>query len=131
RREAWLDGFDIPVGQLAPHELIAPLGGFVELELLQMRRRGLDGVVCPHQNPAIGQRKAGEVELVDRAYPLRELRENEPPDVPQFVREVAHGGERGVEVIPVEDHVGAERAARYERPALRVRAVQSIDGTRV
>src|SRR6266571_6909217 len=31
-----LDGFDIPVRELAPDELVAPLGGLIELELVQI-----------------------------------------------------------------------------------------------
>src|SRR5437867_928896 len=66
----------------------------------------------------------GALELIDRLHPLRQLRQDEAPDVPQLVREVAARRERGFEVVRVEDDVGAERAAADHGPAQRVRTVE-------
>src|SRR5213079_3447181 len=83
-----------------------------EPEGLEMFRGRHDRLVRLAENPTVRERERPGREIVDGRYPLRQLRQDEPPDIPQLVREVSPGGERRLEVVRVEDHVGAERAAR-------------------
>src|SRR2546429_2100748 len=53
-------------------------------------------VLCLAEDPAVRQRQRRRVEVVDGGDPLRQLRQDEPPDIPQFVREVASRCERRV-----------------------------------
>src|SRR5881296_1965730 len=70
RCETRLDRFHVPVGQLAPHELVAPFGRLIEPELLQGCRYRSHGVVGTRQDPAVGERKLRPLEALERLHPL-------------------------------------------------------------
>jgi len=55
--QARLDLFEVPVGEVAPEEVIYRAGGFIEPEPLIVLRRDPNRFVRSRENPAIRQRQ--------------------------------------------------------------------------
>ena len=103
-----LHGFDVPVRELVPRELVAALRRFVEAKLLERSRGVADHRLRAGQDPAIGEGEQPAIDRLDAGDVLRQLAENELPDVPELVREVAPRRERRLEIVGVDLHVGAQ-----------------------
>ena len=119
--EPRLDRLDVPVGEVAPEEVVDRGGRLVEPEPL-VGLGGASRTVASHRamihrsasvSSSGAQRRRGEPgERPGRAV---EVGQDEAAGVPELVGEVAPGRERGLEVVGIEDHVGAHRHARDRR----------------
>ncbi len=111
-------GFQIPVGKLAPQELVDLPSGFAKLVIIQQAvgRFGDVGQAC--QNPLVGGGVAEGVWLVGFAG-IAQAVGDEAGGVPDFVGEVAVAGyffQRQVEIV-------ARRTAGQQGEAQSIRAV--------
>src|SRR5262249_15191142 len=80
-------GFEIPVAELVPDEVIERAGAFIEAEFVDAARARLDGVREPREDPAVreelrSRRGAGERLAAD-------MRQREADGVVELVAEVA------------------------------------------
>ena len=131
RPQTVLDGFQIPVGEIAPEEVAQDLGGPVDAKRVELLVHAPHGVLLARQDPPVL-----EVQIVGHLRDrqdrfVSEAHQRKASGVPQLVDEVAPRGERGFQVLVVETDVGADPCTGDHREAQRVGPVQLDDLQRV
>ena len=127
--EPRLDLLDVPVREVAPDEPVDRRGGLVESEPL-VRLGGLaHGDLAAGDDPPVGQGELapahhgrGSGRPSGRGGPSRLPRMNRPA-FHSLLAKLRPGAEGRLEVVGIEDDVGAHRHARHQRVAERVGAV--------